>query len=215
MIYLYFISLLLIIFLSFYIFSIRKNCPKSIKGIVTIATIMIILRMATLMLTFIKKSISYMVYFKYTYYLNFIYIPIIISIVFFILWRNSKLKSSRLVIVLIISAMLYLIILLLNKPIVEIFTDYKMGYVINFAIPITEFYYGFVNVIAFAFIMKFLLYAKDTNGVLIVVAASLLSLVEVALILGFGSYMPQPLMSEAIWVVALERCVESFQGNKK
>ena len=76
MIYLYFISLLLIIFLSFYIFSIRKNCPKSIKGIVTIATIMIILRMATLMLTFIKKSISYMVYFKYTYYLNFIYIPI-------------------------------------------------------------------------------------------------------------------------------------------
>ena len=128
MIYLYFISLLLIIFLSFYIFSIRKNCPKSIKGIVTIATIMIILRMATLMLTFIKKSISYMVYFKYTYYLNFIYIPIIISIVFFILWRNSKLKSSRLVIVLIISAMLYLIILLLNKPIVEIFTDYKKNF---------------------------------------------------------------------------------------
>ena len=37
----------------------------------------------------------------------------------------------------------------------EIFTDYKMGYVINFNVPITEFYYGFINIIAFAFIMKF------------------------------------------------------------
>lgn len=215
MIYLYFISLLLIIFLSFYTFYLRNNCPKTIKSIVTIVTVMIILRMVTLMLTFVKKSISYMGYFKYTYYLNFIYIPIIISIVFFILWRNSKLKSSSLVIVLIISICAYLIILLLNKPIVEIFTDYKMGYVINFNVPITEFYYGFINIIAFAFIMKFLLNAKDINGVLIVVAASLLSLAEIALILGFGAYMPQPLMGEAIWVVALERCVESFKENTR
>lgn len=105
----------------------------------------------------------------------------------------------------------YIFIIVNNGVILGIFTDYRLGYSMNFINEYVLIYYGGINLVALIFTLGVLNESDDRTGVILCSLAELISIIEtVAYTLDF-ILMPQYLFGEVFWIICLIYLLNKFK----
>lgn len=126
----YYIILLSILF--FVLFLIHKTlgtAPKKIKILLTLSLVAVILRTIVLISMCIIKDASLIYYFKYFTNLNYVFVPVIVIILYYINFRFDNMSFNVNYIIASVLSILYLIFIKLSKIIIKV--DLNFGYVME------------------------------------------------------------------------------------
>lgn len=202
-IYIYF---LLIMFMFIVIYeAFKKNnkySPIKIKILCTIVLMGMLLRYLTMFLMFIVQNIRYLYLLKPLYFLNFICIPIIAFIIFYILVRNDKINFSYMFFISFLLVGFY--IFFIYKYPITLKVDIYYGYFIEIMqVPYAYVIYMIFNMCAIIFAGN--LYNKNVNRkgiVLVILSASILIIEAILSFIGKEIFL-NIVLSDILWIISL------------
>lgn len=212
-IYIYF---LLIIFMFIIIHEAFKrnnrHSPIKIKILCTIALIGMILRYLVMLLMFTVQNIRYLYLLKPLYFLNFICIPIIAIIIFYILMRNDKINFSYMF---FISGLLvgFYIFFIYKYPI-TLKVDIHYGYFIEIMqIPYVYIIYMLFNVCAIIFAVNLYNKTVDKKGILLVIFSSSILIIEATSIFIGKKIFLNIILSDILWIISLNYLLSKLKKS--
>lgn len=202
-IYIYF---LLIMFMFIVIYeAFKKNnkySPIKIKILCTIVLMGMLLRCLTMFLMFIVQNIRYLYLLKPLYFLNFICIPIIAFIIFYILVRNDKINFSYMFFISFLLVGFY--VFFIYKYPITLKVDIYYGYFIEIMqVPYAYVIYMIFNMCAIIFAGN--LYNKNVNRkgiVLVILSASILIIEAILSFIGKEIFL-NIVLSDILWIISL------------
>lgn len=155
---LYFILLLLIIFLCSNLLSAgKKYCPVKVKNSIIILSLLTLLKYATLLAMSLLESQKYINYFKPMIFLEFIFVPSLLAINFYIYRRSEKMSFSINNYIMAILSISYLGIMYFTSGQVQI--SQQFGYVLNLS-DLINYYLAYLTLPIFILIGVILEYDK-------------------------------------------------------
>lgn len=209
--YLYASDLLFMVLVIFFAFKTLVKAPYKIRVLTFFSLVLLFLRYMVLVTVFFSNKINNLYYLKFGYFLSLAAIPIVIVIVSYIIWRNTKIEFSFISAISIIFFIFYIFIIVNNGVILGVFRDYRLGYSMNFINEYVIIYYGGINLVALIFTLGVLNESDDRAGVILCSLAALISIIEtVAYTLDF-ILIPQYLLGEFFWIICLIYLLNKFK----
>lgn len=201
-IYIYAALLVIGILILFRICDLSLYCPKKIRTMSIIIIIIMFLRYISMSIMFFSSKIQYLYLLKYTFFIDFIAIPIIAITVLYIFSRKDSVNFSYYFIVTIALAIVYGLIMYKCTCYVTSL-DY-CGYTITFTDDLIYWIYILINTfIMFLAICLLNRSSIDKVGIYIVIFSSLLSVIEMlTYVIGF-SFMPDNIVGDSMWIICL------------
>lgn len=202
-IYIYF-SLIMFMFIVIYEAFQRNNkySPVKIKILSTIVLMGMLLRYLVMLLMFMVQNIRYLYLFKPLYFLNFVCVPIIAFIIFYILMRNDKINF--LYIFFISGLLVGFYIFFIYKYPITLKVDIYYGYFIEIMqIPYLYVIYMLFNVYAIIFVVN--LYNKnvDKKGIGLVILSASVLIIESTLLFTGKEVFLNIVISDVLWILSL------------
>lgn len=212
-IYIYF---LLIMFMFIVIYeAFKKNnkySPIKIKILCTIVLMGMLLRYLTMFLMFIVQNIRYLYLLKPLYFLNFICIPIIAFIIFYILVRNDKINFSYMFFISFLLVGFY--IFFIYKYPITLKVDIYYGYFIEIMqVPYAYVIYMIFNMCVIIFAGN--LYNKNVNRkgiVLVILSASILIIEAILSFIGKEIFL-NIVLSDILWIISLNYLLSKLKKS--
>lgn len=215
MFYLYTFLLLVITCIASISFKCCIKVAIKIRILSVIVFSILLLRYATLLILFYSSKITYLYNLKYSFSLQLCVIPILISIIMYIVIRNNKINFNYVYLLAIIFLFVYIGIVLRNEVSLRMFTDYRFGYYMYFANEYILVYYGAINLIALIFNVWMLYESNDKRIIYLCIFSALISVIEVVVSLMGIKVMPQYLLGELLWASTLVYSVIRIKKSKK
>ena len=126
----YIILLSILFFVLFLIHKTLDNAPKKIKILLSLCLVTVILRTIALVSMCIIKDASLIYYLKYFINLNYVFVPVIVMILYYINFRFDNMSFNVNYIIALVLSMTYLIWIKLSNLIIKV--DLNFGYVMEF-----------------------------------------------------------------------------------
>lgn len=126
----YIILLSILFFVLFLIHKTLDNAPKKIKILLSLCLVTVILRTIALVSMCIIKDASLIYYLKYFINLNYVFVPVIVMILYYINFRFDNMSFNINYIIASVLSMTYLIWIKLSNLIIKV--DLNFGYVMEF-----------------------------------------------------------------------------------
>ncbi|GLC29241.1 hypothetical protein [Clostridium omnivorum] len=211
--YLIYLVLLLVVLLILYkgIELNVKYAPLKIKYLSIGILLAMTLRYITLVVMLAVKNIKYLYVLKSVYFINLIALPMAAFIILYILARNDKIKISFIFILLPLFLAAYTI--MLYKLPCYIVLDANFGYnmYLDRQIIVFGLYIVINTLILFGSIL--LLDNKYANkpGLILVIVSALITIVEALLMLNGIKLLPSPIISDLIWMLALNYAISRLK----
>lgn len=202
-IYIYFLLIILMFIVIYEAFK-RNNrySPIKIKILCTIVLLGMLLRYLVMLLMFIVQNIKYLYLLKPLYFLNFICIPIIAFIIFYILIRNDKINFSYMFF--ISSLLVGFYIFFIYKYPITLKVDIYYGYFIEIMrMPYVYVIYMLFNVCAIIFAVN--LYNKnvDKKGIVLITLSASVLIIEATLLFTGKEVFLNIVISDVLWILSL------------
>lgn len=211
--YLIYLVLLLVVLLILYkgIELSVKYAPLKIKYLSIGILLAMTLRYITLVVMLAVKNIKYLYVLKSVYFINLIALPMAAFIILYILARNDKIKISFIFILLPLFLAAYII--MLYKFPCYIVLDANFGYnmYLDRQVIVFGLYIVINTLILFGSIL--LLDNKYANkpGLILVIASASITIVEALLMLNGIKLFPSPIISDLIWMLALNYAISRLK----
>lgn len=126
----YIILLSILFFVLFLIHKTLDNAPKKIKILLSLCLVTVILRTIALVSMCIIKDASLIYYLKYFINLNYVFVPVVVMILYYINFRFDNMSFNVNYIIALVLSMTYLIWIKLSNLIIKV--DLNFGYVMEF-----------------------------------------------------------------------------------
>ena len=217
LLYTYIILLLLIIIAILVGIKLSAGVPNKIKILSSITLILLFLRYISLLIIFLQDNIKYMYMLKLFYFLHFTCIPILGIICLYILLRNDNINFQYVLMASFVYIILYFIWILRTSANVILFNNYNFGYIINLANNLwyVDIIYIFINVsFLIAAVNIFNKDRSDKVGGALVIFAALSTIVIIMLPYLVDNFIPQYVLNELMWVIAMDYCLAKVKKIK-
>lgn len=214
MFYLYTFLLLVITCIVSVSFKCCIKVARKIRILSLIVFSILLLRYATLLILFYSSKITYLYNLKYSFSLQLCAIPVLISIIIYIVIRNNKISFNYVYLLAITFLFIYIGIVLKNEVSLRMFMDYKFGYYMYFVNEYILVYYGAINLIALIFTIWMLYESNDKRTIYLCIFSALVSVIEVVATLMGIRVMPQYLLGELCWISALVYSIKRIKKSK-
>lgn len=212
-IYIYFL-LIMFMFVVIYEAFKRNNrhSPIKIKILCNIVLLGMLLRYLVMLLMFIVQNIRYLYLLKPLYFLNFICVPIIVFIIFYILMRNDRIKFSY---IFFISALLIVLYsFFIYKYPINLKVDIYYGYFIEIMqIPYVYVIYMLFNVSAIIFAVNIYNKNVDKKGIALVTLSASVLIIEATLLFIGKEVFLNIVISDILWVISLNYSLSKLKKS--
>lgn len=206
----YITLLLLIIFAILVGLKLCTRVPNKIKVLSSITLFLLLLRYISLFAMFLEDNSKYMYMSKPLYFLYFACVPILGFISSYILWRNDKINFRYMAMVSYIYIIMYFVCILKIPANVLLFYKYNFGYIINLNSNFwyIDILYLLINIAILIIAVRiFNKNGSDKIGSTLVIFASLSTIVIIMLPYLLHNFIPQYVLNELLWVIALDYCL--------
>lgn len=211
-IYLYFVILLLIIFLCMFILDkLLRWAPIKIKMVSIFMILFVMLRYITLILLAILEDQKYIYYIKYLVFLQYVYIPVILFIIYYICRRNDKIKFSTTYSIIAMFTIFYSMLLAVYEPSISI--SLRFGYIIMLK---SEYIFTLAFIVVPTIILVLAILDLDRNFVnkpgirLIIISTVFIILDNLIKLFGVSVY-PYCVISELVTLLVFNYCIGLFK----
>lgn len=212
----YYFLLIIIIFLSFDLISkCKKRCPRKIRGIIIIMSMLMIISKVSLLYLSITNDSNNAIIMSYFMNTNMIYIPCITIILTYIFTRNNKIKFTSIYPILLLFIVNYIVWCYLGSETITISKNF--GYEIISSTGIIEKYIMAIIMIFMSIILFKGLLNRNGNSIgmifLIIVCFSC-SFEYLAEIFNVNVF-PYPVISEVIVIMISYYGINTFKSIKQ
>jgi hypothetical protein len=169
------------------------------------------LKYITLILLAILEDQKYVYYIKYLVFLQYIYIPAILYIIYYICRRNDKIKFSNIYSIIAAFTVVYSILLAVYEPNIRI--SLRFGYTIMLR---SEYIFTLTFIIVPTIILILAILALDKNFInkpgirLIIIATVFIILDNLIKLFGVNLY-PYSVISELVTLLVFNYCMGLFK----
>ncbi|WP_438564183.1 hypothetical protein [Clostridium sp.] len=213
-----FIYYLILIFILFFIMNLilknEGNSPKKLKMYFRISLGLLLIRYITLLLICLLKNVEVVYFLKDLVYLNYLVIPLVVLGLFYIYLRFDNVSVNIIYGVGTILLCIYLVFMAFSEG--KVMLDMNFGYIIQlkygeFITAIIVIILGVLLIFGAMFIDKPNINKKSIYSLTIILIAILL---ENILILIKCSILPYTIISEIIFLIALEKAISKFKKTR-
>lgn len=188
-----------------------RYAPIKIKIMSTILYPTLMIRNIVLLMLFLSSNMVYLHLLKPFYNLHLVMIPFAAVSAIFILWRNDKLRYSKVYILFIGTILAYVLLLLINPLNIQLHSgnSYKMV----FQQPlIPNLYYLFINLFFLLVgIQMRIEKGRVQTGSFIVITAAVVGLLDIGIsVIGYKLF-PDNLLGELMWIITFNYALNSFK----
>lgn len=180
-----------------------KFAPKKIKILSIFVFVSLLVRYSTLFILFFSKDIKYLFLLKPFFFLNLIFIPIAAAISFYIFSRNTKIKVDYLFGIMFILIFVYIIVMNIYSPRINIVKDYGYSMIFN-----EEYIYEVYIIINTIFFMLSVIFWERKNingfGIKMILVSSILTIIGIILACRGINPLPESIIGDIAWVITLE-----------
>ncbi|WP_261856802.1 hypothetical protein [Clostridium folliculivorans] len=171
----------------------------------------VVLRYITLILLAILEDQKYVYYIKYLVFLQYVYIPVILYIIYYICRRNDKIKFSTTYGIIAALTIFYSILLAVYEPKISI--SLRFGYIIMLK---SEYIFTLAFIVIPTIILVLSILALDTNfvnkpGIRMTIIATVFIILDNLVKLFGVSLYPYTIISELVTLLVFNYCIGLFK----
>lgn len=211
----YYIILLSILFFTLFLIHKSYNkAPKKIKVLLIASLTLFSLRSITLLLMCVIKDAYFIHYLKYCINLNYLYVPILISILYYVNFRFDNMSFNTNYIIALIITAFYLLTITLNKAIVRV--DLQFGYIME--LSNSKLVSILMIVLLGAFLLTGLLLIDKKNSkkwnIILIIAITFIFIIESLAITIKVWIFPYVVVSELLLIFIINKSLNTFKAIK-
>lgn len=198
-IYIYILSFIFV--LLFYALYLIKFSPSKIKIIGNAATLILLIRYICVLIMLLASNIMYLYLLKVPYFLNFLGIPLIVSIMFYVFLRRNRINFDYIFLISLIAVVIYVFIIYKFPVVISGINGF--GYTMYFK-ENTLIYWVYI---AFNTIVLFLsiIFSQKPNvnrvGFYMLVLSSFVSIVENIEFIVNIRFLPENIFGDLLFII--------------
>lgn len=213
-VYIYLILLLLALLSVLFGISLCVKGPKKIRILSCVVLILLLLRYVSLLIMYVNKNISYMYIMKPVYFVYFACIPIVSSIVLYILLRRDNINFLHITLGSLAFIIVYFLLISRVTIYITMINDSALGYNMNL-----HHNFWYIDIVYLSINTFFLMLSINAignlninkEGIILAVCSALSNIVAIILPYIGVNFMPQYIWGELMWIITLNYCLNKVK----